>query len=51
MEHLYKCDYCNHFNTKEKMLNHEEKCLHNLEKKACLSCRYYNGGFNCNGIK
>jgi len=51
MEELYKCDYCEYFNTKLKTIKHEERCLHNAEKKACLSCKYYNGGLKCNKNK
>ena len=51
MEYMYKCDYCNYYDTEEGIIKHEIKCLCNPEKKACPSCKYYNWNFKCNKNK
>lgn len=38
MKPVYKCDYCNFIDTKEKVKEHEKQCFKNYDRKSCCTC-------------
>lgn len=40
MKPIYRCEYCDVTGTEEEILEHEEECVQNYNKKSCLTCKY-----------
>lgn len=40
MKAIYRCEYCDVTGTEEEILEHEEECIKNYNKKSCFTCKY-----------
>jgi hypothetical protein len=50
----YACDYrCgrNSLTSKKRMEDHESRCFHNPDKRACITCKHFERQFDSNGME
>ena len=40
MKPIYRCEYCDKMGTEEDILEHEETCTYNYNKKSCPTCKH-----------
>ena len=40
MKQIFRCEYCDKLGTAEEISKHEEECIHNYDKRSCLTCKH-----------
>ena len=40
MKQVFRCEYCTETGTAEEIEKHEAGCIHNYNKKSCLTCKH-----------
>lgn len=40
MKQLFRCEYCTEMGTEEEITKHEAECIHNYNKRSCLTCKH-----------
>lgn len=54
MKAIYRCDFCDKTGTAEEIMQHEESCLYNYNKRSCMTCKFAENKitkFNCTAGK
>ena len=42
MKPVFRCEYCARIGVEEDIATHEKECIHNHDRKSCLTCKYRN---------
>ena len=54
MKAIYRCDFCDKMGTAEEIMQHEESCVYNYNKRSCMTCKFADNKitkFNCTAGK
>jgi hypothetical protein len=40
MKQIFRCEYCDKMGVEEEIAKHELECIHNYNKRSCLTCKH-----------